>query len=93
VRWQVRNLSIELDLTMAVGVSDPTDMIELDGPVPLNLTIPGSIPDDSATVAALLNHVRLVHEATPGLRTPLDMPPAGCRGLDAWPHRLMLADY
>lgn len=82
-RWQGADLKIELDLTMAVGLDDPKDVIELDGPVPLSLSIPGSVPGDSATVAVLINHIQAVHQARPGLRTMLEMPPVGCRGQDA----------
>lgn len=78
--WRGRDLRIELDLTMAVDLPDPKDTVELDGPVRLVVEIPGSVPGDSATVAALSNYVRVVHEAKPGLRTMLDVPTAGCRG-------------
>ena len=81
-RWRSRDLMIELDLTMAVGLTDPKDTIHLDGPVSLSVTIPGSIPGDSATVAALINQIPIVCQAQPGLRTMLDLPPAGCRGRD-----------
>lgn len=78
-RWEGDGLAIELDLTMAVGVEDAADRIEFDGPVPLRMHIPGSTPGDSATVAMLVNQARQVRRAAPGLRTMLDMPPAGCR--------------
>ncbi|MCX5660046.1 MAG: dihydrodipicolinate reductase [Planctomycetota bacterium] len=80
--WSGDGLTIDLDLTMAVGLSDPKDVITLDGPVQLRLKIPGGTPGDSATVATLLNHIHVVHEAKAGLRTMLDVPPAGCRGRD-----------
>ena len=76
-------MAIELDLTMAVGLSDARDKVNLYGPVQLSLTVPGSIPGDSATVAVLLNHIRIVNEAPAGLRTALDLPVAGCQGRDA----------
>ncbi len=81
--WQTERLKISLDLTMAINLEDPKDVVVLDGPVPLRLKVPGGIPGDSATVALLLNHVRVVHAAQPGLRTLLDVPPAGCRGASA----------
>ena len=81
-RWRSRDLMIELDLTMAVGLTDPKDIVHLDGPVSLSVTIPGSIPGDSATVAALINHIPIICEAQPGIRTMLDLPSAGCRGRD-----------
>lgn len=81
-RWQCDDLKIELDLTMAVGLDDPKDVVELSGPVQLKCKIPGAIPGDSATVAALLNHIPVVHRAKPGLRTMIDIEPAGCHNLD-----------
>ncbi|MEE9211244.1 MAG: hypothetical protein V3U29_01170 [Phycisphaeraceae bacterium] len=81
-RWRGDELSIELDLTMAVGLSDPIDTIELDGPVPLRLALRGGVPGDSATIAMLINHLPVVHRAGPGLLTMLDLPPAGCHGRD-----------
>jgi 4-hydroxy-tetrahydrodipicolinate reductase len=81
-RWQGDGLLIELDLTMAVGTTEPRDVITLEGPVPLKLKIPGGVPGDSATVAALVNHIPIVYDARPGLRTMLDIPIAGCRGRD-----------
>jgi hypothetical protein len=77
--WVGPDLRIELDLTMAIGVEDPCDKIKLEGPVPLVLKIPGSIPGDSATVAALLNVARILPVQKPGLLTMLDLPPAGSR--------------
>lgn len=80
--WEGEGLRIELDLTMAVGVADPVDKIRLQGPVNLCLKIPGAIPGDSATVASVLNNLPHVWpqkpRVMPGLKTMLDMPPAGC---------------
>jgi 4-hydroxy-tetrahydrodipicolinate reductase len=78
-RWSGQNLSIELDLTMAVGEPDAQDRVELAGPVPLTLIIPGSTPGDTATVASLINCAKMIGNVTPGLKTMLDMPPVGCR--------------
>jgi 2,4-diaminopentanoate dehydrogenase len=77
-RWEQNGFSIELDLTMAVGAEDAQDRVELSGPVPLTLVIPGATPGDSATVAAMVNCIRLLPKVTPGLKTMLDVPPATC---------------
>lgn len=82
-KWSGDGIAIELDLTMAVGTPNPGDRVTLEGPVQLNLHIPGGVPGDSATVAALVNHVHVVHAAKPGLRTMIDVPVAGCAGRDA----------
>lgn len=81
--WQSKALSLDLDLTMAVGLENPRDVIRINGPVSLHLKIGGALPGDSATVATLLNHVRIIGKIHPGLRTMLDVPVAGCRGHDA----------
>jgi 4-hydroxy-tetrahydrodipicolinate reductase len=81
-RWSDSSLSIELDLTMAVGLEGPRDAVELGGPVPLKLEIPGGTPGDTATVAALVNSARrLTAGGRAGLLTMLDIAPAGAR---AW---------
>ena len=78
-KWQGDGLSIELDLTMALGTKDPRDIVELTGPVPLKLTVNGGTPGDTATVASLVNYARIISQVTPGLKTMLDMPVGGAR--------------
>jgi hypothetical protein len=78
-QWSDEGLTIELDLVMAVGERDPQDSIELAGPVPLKLVIPGGTPGDTATVAALVNFARILPKASPGLKTMLDVPVAAAR--------------
>ncbi|MFT3788515.1 MAG: hypothetical protein QM770_20480 [Tepidisphaeraceae bacterium] len=77
--WKGDGLTIELDLQMACDEPNPRDEIELLGPVPLKITIPGSTPGDSATVSALINTARLLPKVSPGLKTMLDLPAAGAR--------------
>jgi 2,4-diaminopentanoate dehydrogenase len=77
--WSGDGLEIELDLIMACAEPNPRDEIELSGPVPLKVLVPGSTPGDSATVAALVNTARLLPRVQPGLRTMLDIPPASAR--------------
>lgn len=76
-------LTIELDLSMVVGLPDPFDKVRIEGPVSLMMKIPGSIPGDSATVASVINQIPNLPRVRPGLRTMLDMPPAGCANVDA----------
>jgi 4-hydroxy-tetrahydrodipicolinate reductase len=78
-KWSGDGLSIDLDLTMAVGLADPQDRIELAvaGNKPLVLTIAGSTPGDSATVAALVNGARTIGRQKHGLLTMLDVTPLG----------------
>lgn len=77
--WSGDGLSIELDLIMACAEPNPRDEVQLGGPVPLTVQIPGSTPGDSATVAALINTARLLPKVGPGLRTMLDLPAASAR--------------
>ena len=78
-QWSGDGLRIVLNLTMAVGLEDPVDEIVIEGPVPLQVKIAGSVPGDSATVAMVLNYARILPMAKPGLLSMLDLPPAGCR--------------
>jgi hypothetical protein len=77
--WSGDGLTIDLELIMALGAKDPRDVIEIDGPVPLKLRIDGGTPGDSATVASLINFVRVLPRCTPGLKTMLDVPVAGAQ--------------
>jgi hypothetical protein len=78
-RWSDNMLSIDLDLTMAVGLNGSKDRVEIEGPVPLTLEIPGGTPGDTATVAALVNCARALPRARPGLLTMLDVGPCAAR--------------
>ena len=77
--WSGGNLTIDLDLVMAIGAKDPQDRVELAGPVPLTAIIPGATPGDTATVASLINCAKMMPSVQPGLKTMLDIPPVGCR--------------
>jgi 4-hydroxy-tetrahydrodipicolinate reductase len=72
-RWTDGKLTVELDLTMAVGEKESRDTVEIDGPVPLRLEIQGGTPGDTATVAALVNCARAIPRAKPGMLTMLDL--------------------
>jgi 4-hydroxy-tetrahydrodipicolinate reductase len=66
---------VELDLQMYVGAPDPRDEIFLEGDPPVHLRFEGGIMGDSATAAILVNSTRQVVDATPGLKTILDVAP------------------
>ena len=66
--------SIELDLKMYVGADNPGDSIKIEGEPPLELVVPGGVFGDTATVAMLVNTLPRICEATPGLKTMLDLP-------------------
>jgi 4-hydroxy-tetrahydrodipicolinate reductase len=64
---------VRLELTLAIGAENPRDEVELDADPPLRLVIPGGIPGEAATVAAVLNAVSPATELR-GLVTVLDLP-------------------
>ncbi|MGF1635035.1 MAG: dihydrodipicolinate reductase [Phycisphaerae bacterium] len=82
--WTDGQITIDLDLTMALAEPNPRDEIELwSDELPggkLTLQIPGGTPGDTATAAALVNAARHVPALEPGLRTVLDLPGGRPRG-------------
>jgi 2,4-diaminopentanoate dehydrogenase len=64
---------VRLDLTMALGAENPRDEVELDADPPLRLLVPGGVPGEAATVAAVLNAIGALTELR-GLVTVLDLP-------------------
>jgi len=63
-----------LDLTMAVGVADPSDSIEIDGDPPVHMRISGGFHGDRATVGCVVNAIPFLVEATPGLHKVVTLP-------------------
>ena len=65
---------VVLDLTMAVGVEDPSDTIEIAGDPPVNLRVSGGFHGDRATVGCVVNAIPFVVDAPPGLHTVVTLP-------------------
>ena len=65
---------VVLDLTMAVGVSDPSDTIEIDGDPPVHLRVSGGFHGDRATVGCVVNAIPFIVTAPPGLHTVVTLP-------------------
>lgn len=63
-----------LDLTMAVGVEDAADSIEVDGDPPVRLRVAGGFHGDRATVGCVINAIPFVIDALPGLHTVVTLP-------------------
>ena len=63
-----------LDLTIALGATDPRDEIELEGDPGLRIIIPKGTPGDKATAWAVVHAAALVHGSEPGLISVLDLP-------------------
>ncbi|HVS03899.1 MAG TPA: dihydrodipicolinate reductase [Thermoanaerobaculia bacterium] len=71
-RGEVR---VQLQLQMYVGAPEPRDEVFLLGRPNLHLRIDGGVAGDEATAAILVNSLRQVVAAPPGLKTVLDLPP------------------
>lgn len=65
---------ITLHLRMYLDADPAYDRVRLEGPVPLELVIPGGLQGDRATTAIALNAVPRVVEHAPGLVTMVDLP-------------------
>ncbi|MGH2374774.1 MAG: NAD(P)H-dependent amine dehydrogenase family protein [bacterium] len=68
-------LPVTLDLTMAIGASNPRDAVTLDGDPPITMTVAGGIHGDVATCALAVNALPRVLAAPPGLITVHSLPP------------------
>jgi 4-hydroxy-tetrahydrodipicolinate reductase len=67
-------VKVELDLTMAVGVSEPADTIAIEGDPPVNLRVSGGFHGDRATVGCVVNAIPFIVDAPPGLHTVVTLP-------------------
>jgi 4-hydroxy-tetrahydrodipicolinate reductase len=63
-----------LELQMYVGAEDPRDTFRTEGDPPLELSLPGGVPGDSATASITLHTALCTPGLAPGLRTMLDVP-------------------
>ncbi len=67
-------IKVALDLTMAVGVADPSDTIEITGDPPVHLRVSGGFHGDRATVGCVVNAIPFIVGASPGLHTVVTLP-------------------
>ncbi len=65
---------VHLEMTMAVGVSEPVDVIELEADPPVRMTIAGGLPGDAGTAGVVVNAARTAAGAAPGLLTIDQLP-------------------
>ena len=65
---------VVLDLTMAVGVSDPADAIDIEGDPPVHLKVSGGFHGDRATVGCVVNAIPFIVDAPAGLHTVVTLP-------------------
>jgi 4-hydroxy-tetrahydrodipicolinate reductase len=65
---------VVLDLTMAVGVTDPSDSIDIEGDPPVHLVVSGGFHGDRATVGCVVNALPFIVDAPPGLHKVVTLP-------------------
>jgi len=68
------NERIRLHLEMYVGAQHTHDTIKLAGDPQLCVTVENGISGDLATVSAVVNYIPIVTNASPGLKTALELP-------------------
>ncbi|HED64641.1 MAG TPA: dihydrodipicolinate reductase [Planctomycetes bacterium] len=85
--WVGGEVRLELVFVAAVGQPDPAERIEIEGDPPLRLEIPGGVHGDTATSAVVLNSIRSLLAAPPGLYTMGSLPLAGCAAPDGFASR------
>jgi len=64
---------VELELEMVAGVAEPHDLVRIAGHPPLTVQVEGGVAGDAATPACMVNALRSLRLAPPGLRTALDL--------------------
>lgn len=65
---------VRLELTIAVGVDDAGDTVELDAESKVRLSVPGGLPGDRATANLVVHAAPRVAAADAGLLTVLELP-------------------
>lgn len=65
---------VELDLTMAVGISEPSDAIAIEGDPPVDMKVSGGFHGDRATVGCVVNAIPFVVDAPAGIKTVVTLP-------------------
>jgi len=76
--WVAGRKALELVFQAALDQSEPRDRIVIEGEPPVELVLPGGVHGDTATSALVLNVVRPLLTAEPGLHTMASLPLQGC---------------
>ena len=71
--------AVELEFQAYVGAARSYETVSLAGSSPLEVTIEGGTPGDTATAAIVVNSAAAVAAAAPGLYGMNDLPVVGCR--------------
>jgi len=76
--WVEGRVALELHFQAALDEPEPRDRVVLDADPPFELVVPGGLHGDTATTALVLNTVRPLLQAEPGLHTMASLPLQGC---------------
>jgi 4-hydroxy-tetrahydrodipicolinate reductase len=76
--WVAGRVALELVFQAALGEPEPRDRVLVDGEPPVELLLPGGVHGDTATSALVLNVLRPLLAAEPGLHTMASLPLQGC---------------
>lgn len=76
--WVDGRVAIELVFQAALGEPEPRDRFVVEGEPPLEVLVPGGVHGDTATSALVLNVIRPLLGAEPGLHTMASLPLQGC---------------
>jgi 4-hydroxy-tetrahydrodipicolinate reductase len=76
--WVDGRLALELFFQATLGEPEPRDRVRIEGEPPLELVVPGGVHGDTATSALVLNVIRSLLAAEPGLHTMASLPLQGC---------------
>lgn len=76
--WVAGRLALELVFQAALDEPEPRDRAVIEGEPPVELVLPGGVHGDKATSALVLNVVRPLLTAEPGLHTMASLPLQGC---------------
>ncbi len=76
--WVAGRLALELTFQAALDEPEPRDRVVVDGEPPVELVLPGGVHGDMGTSALVLNVVRPLLTAEPGLHTMASLPLQGC---------------
>lgn len=81
--WVDGRPALELVFQAALAEPEPRDRIRIEGDPPLEFVAPGGVHGDTATTAIVLNTIRPLLDAEPGLHTMATLPLQGCHRLHA----------
>jgi 4-hydroxy-tetrahydrodipicolinate reductase len=65
---------VVLELEMSLGLPSPADEVEIDGDPPARLRIDGGLMGDRATLGTVINALRIVRDAAPGVHDVTTLP-------------------